>query len=327
MRRLRFKLTFLAGLLAAGLLVAACAPEEGGGEANVQVVATTTQIGAIVRELAGDRVGLTVLLQAGADAHDYEPSPQDSRRLVEAELVLKNGIGLDDWLDDLIKNSGTTAKVVTVSEGIEPIMPEEDKHADDKHADDKHADEKKDEHGHDYSKGDPHIWHDPENVKVMARNIAEALATVDPENAATYRENAAAYMAKMDDVDRQIRAMIDPIPEANRKIVTNHKAFGYFFRRYDLKLVGAIFPGVAKDAQPSAKDLAELTDLIREERVKAIFAEVEIDPKVAEQLAKDTGVRIVTGLYADSLGPPGSGAETVEGMLLHNARLISEALR
>jgi ABC-type Zn uptake system ZnuABC Zn-binding protein ZnuA len=326
MRGLRFKLTFLAGLLAAGLLVAACAPEEGGGEANVQVVATTTQIGAIVRAIAGDRVGLTVLLQPGADAHHYDPTPQDTRRLIEAELVLKNGIGLDDWLDDLIKNSGTKAKVVTVSKGIEPIKPEDDHHADDKHADDK-KDDHGHGHGHDHAEGDPHIWHDPENVKVMARNIAEALATVDPENAATYRKNAEAYMAKMDEVDRQIREMLDPIPEANRKIVTNHKAFGYFFRRYDLKLVGAIFPGVAKDAQPSARDLARLTDLIRSEGVKAIFAEVEIDPKVAEQLAKDTGVRIVTGLYADSLGPPGSGAETIEGMLLHNARLISEALR
>ncbi|MEJ5220870.1 MAG: metal ABC transporter substrate-binding protein, partial [Tepidiforma sp.] len=275
-------------------------------------------IGALAREVAGDRAQVVTLLSTGADAHDYEPSPRDSRRLRDAQLVLKNGLGLDDWLDGLIKNSGTKAKVVVVTDGITPIDGGDHAHEDEK-----------DDHGHDHShdEGDPHVWHDPENVKVMVRNIAGALAEADSANAAEYRARAEAYAAKLDETDREVRALLGPIPAANRKIVTNHESLQYFARRYDLEVVGAIIPGTAKDAQPSAQDLARLTDLIRAEGVKAIFAEAEIDPNVAEQLAKDTGVKVVTGLYADSLGPAGSGADTVDGMLLHNARRIAEALR
>ncbi len=315
MRRYLMVVAALAAVVG-GALAAACGGEGGEG---VRVVATTTQIGALVREVAGDRVKLVVLLEAGADAHDYEPSPQDSRRLKEAKLVLKNGIGLDDWLDRLVKSSGTKAKVVVATEGITPIGGDAHDHA--------HEGGKEDGHDHGHEEGDPHVWHDPENVKVMVRNIAEALAMVDRENAATYRANAQAYAAKLDETDREVRALLDGIPAGNRKVVTNHESLQYFARRYGLEVVGAIIPGAAKETQPSAQDLARLTDLIRSEGVKAIFAEAEIDPKVAEQLAKDTGVKVVTGLYADSLGPAGSGAETVHGMLLHNARLIAEALR
>ncbi len=315
MRKTWFGLALAIAALAAATMGAACGGDDDSGE-GVRVVATTTQIGALVREVAGDRVRLTVLLQAGADAHDYEPSPQDSRTLKNADLVLKNGIGLDEWLDDLIKNSGTKAKVVVATEGIKPL---EGGH--------EHDHGEKDDHGHDHGEGDPHVWHDPENVKVMVKNIAEALAEVDPDHAASYRANAEAYAKKLDEVDREIRALFEPIPAAARKVVTNHESLNYFAKRYQIEIIGAIIPGTAKEAQPSAQDLAKLTDLIRSEGVKAILAEAEIDPKVAEQLAKDTGVRVVTGVYADSLGPAGSGADTVHGMLLHNARLIAEALR
>lgn len=324
---MRGRMARLAGVLLAavlgGVLLAACGGDDDGGADGLRVVATTTQIGALAREVAGDRAQVVTLLQAGADAHDYEPSPQDSRRLREARLVLKNGIGLDDWLDDLIANSGTKAKVVVVTEGITPLEGGDPGHEDHAHEDEK------DDHGHDHAHedGDPHVWHDPENVKVMVRNIAEALAEADSANAAEYRARAEAYAAKLDETDREIRALLEPIPAANRKVVTNHESLAYFARRYDVEFVGAIIPGTAKETQPSAQDLARLTDLIRAEGVKAIFAEAEIDPKVAEQLAKDTGVKVVTGLYADSLGPAGSGADTVHGMLLHNARLIAEALR
>lgn len=311
----------IAALAAAALLLGACGGGDDDGGDGIRVVATTTQIGALVREVAGDRVQLTVLLQAGADAHDYEPSPQDSRTIREADLVLKNGIGLDDWLDDLVKNSGTKAKVVVATEGVTVL--------DGGHAhDDDHADGEDDAAGdHAHEEGDPHVWHDPMNVNVMTDNVAAALAEADPDNAAGYRERADAYKARLNEVDAQIRSLIDSIPAANRKLVTNHKALAYFFERYGLELVGAVIPSVSRDAQPSAKELAELSDLVRSEGVKAVFAESEVDPKVAEQLARETGAKLVTGLYADSLGPPGSGAETVDGMLLHNARLIAEALR
>lgn len=306
-RRRRALLMLLA--LLAIWVTAACGGGDDEGVATtgtgVKVVATTTQIGALTREVAGDEVELTVLLSAGAGAHDYEPSPKTVAQIKNAQVVLVNGIGLDAWLDDVISGAGAE-RVVVVTDGIAIRV------ADEEHAQDE---------------GDPHVWHDPENVKLMVGNIAAALSQADPEKAATFQANSDAYKAKLDAVDAQVRALIDSIPAENRKIVTNHDSFGYFFDRYGLEFVGAIIPGTSKDAQPSAKDLANLTDLIKREGVKAIFAEEEVDPKVAMQLAADTGVAIVTGLYADSLGAPGSGAETVDGMLLSNATKIAEALR
>ncbi len=309
--RLAGMLAFVALASLAVPLLGAC----GGGDdddSRVSVVATTTQIGALVREVAGDRVELTVLLAAGADAHDYEPSPKAVAQIKDAKLVLMNGIGLDEWLEDIV--SGAEAeRVVVVTEGIEV-------------RDGDHAGEE-DGESHDHGEGDPHVWHDPANVKVMVRNIVAALSEADPAQADAFNSNSDAYIAKLADADAQIKTMIDAIPEANRKVVSNHDSFGYFFDRYGLEFAGAIIPGTSKDTQPSAKDLADLTELIKREGVKAILAEEEIDPKVARQLAADTGVKIVTGLYADSLGAPGSGADTVDGMLLSNATKIAEALR
>ena len=277
----------------------------GSSGAGIEVVATTTQIGALVREVAGEEVELTVLLKAGADAHDYDPSPQAVKKVDEARLVLRNGLGLDDWLDGMIEGT-KAARVVTVTEGVEL----------------------REEGGGEGSHGaDPHVWHNPMNAKVMVDNIVAALGEADPAKASTFRENGQAYKAVLDQTDAEIQRLIDEIPVANRKVVTNHDAFGYFLDRYGLEFVGAVIPTSNKEAQTSAKQLADLLDLVKSSGVKAVFAEEEVDPKVARELADDAGVKIVDGLYADSLGPAGSGADTVHGMLLANARKFSEALK
>lgn len=300
----RVFLTTLGGLcLSAVLLLGACGGDTSGG--GLRVVATTSPIAALTREVAGDHARITVLIGAGVSAHDFEPDPGDVRSIASAALVFRNGIGLDDFLDGVISGAGGKAKVVTVTEGV-PLQ---------KGAGDS---------GDDF---DPHVWHDPTNASVMVANIAAALAEADPANASAYRKNAQAYQAKLDETDREVRKIIETIPPGQRKMVTNHDAFGYFIRRYGLEFVGAVIPSVSSEAQPSAGDIARLVDLIRAEGVKAIFAESEIDPKVARQISSDTGVRIVDDLYADSLGKPGSGAETVDGMLLSNARKIAEGLR
>jgi ABC-type Zn uptake system ZnuABC Zn-binding protein ZnuA len=296
----------LLALVCAAWSLAACG---GGGEggSGVRVVATTSQIGALTKEVAQGHVRLTVLMGPGVSAHDFEPDPGDVRAINGAALVLRNGIGLDDFLDRVIGGAGGSAKVVTVTEGIDLQRGA----------------------GEEGGSGDfdPHVWHDPMNAKVMVVNIAKVLAEVDPANAALYATNAATYEQKLDETDRQIRALIDTIPVDQRKMVTNHDAFGYFIRRYGLTYVGAVIPSLSSEAQPSAGDIAKLEDVIRQEGVKAIFAEAELDPKVARQISKDTGIKIVDDLYADSLGKPGSGADTVDGMLLANARKIAEALR
>lgn len=302
--RVVHRLLFPVVLLAAFAAAAACgddsAPESSGS--GIKVVATTTQIGALVRAVAGDNVQLTVLLPAGADAHDYEPNPQAVKKLNDADVILRNGIGLDDWLDATIEGAGGDARLITVTDGV-AVSEGED------------------------GEPDPHVWHDARNVQVMVSNIAAALAEADPTNAAAFQGSAETYRQRLSDVDREIRALIAAVPEANRKMVTNHDAFGYFIRAYGLEFVGAVIPSTSKDAQADAKALAALQELIKDEGVKAIFAEEEVDPKVARELARDTGVKIVEGLYADSLGEKGSGADTIDGMLLSNARKISEALR
>ncbi len=302
------------------VLLASCGGDSDGvatAGRGVKVVATTTQIGALTREVAGDRVELTVLLTAGADAHDYEPNPQAVRKVNEAAVILRNGIGLDEWLDSTLEGAGGDATVVTVTDGVEVNTSDEE-------SEEGHEE---DEAGHDHEGEDPHVWHNPQNAKVMVDNVVAALAEADSANADTFRANGETYKAKLDAVDAEIRELFEGIPPENRKMVTNHDAFGYFIEHYGLTYVGAVIPSSNKDAQASAKELAELQDLLKQEGVRVIFAEEEIDPKVARELANDAGVTIVEGLYADCLGEEGSGADTIHGMLLSNARKIAEALQ
>ena len=296
--------SLILGVAFVAVLTVACGGgDDSGSGSGIKVVATTTQIGALARAVAGDSVELSTLLQAGASAHDYEPDPSALKKISAARLVLKNGIGLDDWLDKSIKSAGGAKSVVLVTKGIVTSKSEA-------------GDE-----------DDPHVWHDPKNVKIMVDNIVEAFSAADPTNAATFKANGAAYNLKLEAADKEARSLIESIPAANRKMVTNHDAFGYFLRAYGLTFVGAVIPSTSSEAQPSAKDLAALQELIKREGVKAIFAEEEIDPKVAREISKDTGVKIVDNLYADSLGKPGSGADTVDGMIVSNAKKIAEALR
>lgn len=296
------RLTLLAAMLILTGLLGACSGD--GNDASgsgISVVATTTQIGSLTREVAHDRVALTVLLKAGADAHDFEPNPQTVKTIHHAKLVLRNGLGLDHWLDKTVTGAGGSAEIVTVTDGV-TVRTES-------------------------GAVDPHVWHNPQNAKIMVDDIVAALTRADPENASFFAENGDTYKAKLDATDAEVRKIIDEIPPANRKVVTNHDAFGYFFDYYGLEFIGAVIPTTNKDAQSSAKSLAALQDLIKAEGVKAIFTEAEIDPKVARELATDSGVAVVEGLYADSLGEPGSGADTIDGMLLFNARKIAEALK
>jgi len=297
-------LLLIAAMLA--VVVAACGGGNGGSadsDTRPRIAATTAIIGALVREVGGDQVRIDVLAPSGVDPHEYELTAENLRQVDQAKVILRNGIGLDAFLDKALK--GSQERVVTVTGGITLRHGE----------------------GGQPTESDPHVWQNPLNVKVMVDNIAGALAKFDPARADVYSQNAKAYSQRLDDVDGQIQQLMEGIPPASRKMVTNHDAFGYFIERYGLKFVGAVIPSMTTQAEPSAKDIAALEDTIRREGVKAVFAESSIDPKIAQQIAKDTGVKIVDDLYGDTLGKAGSGADTVDGMLLTNARKIAEALR
>ncbi len=221
-------------------------------------------------------------MPAGADPHTFEPVASDLAAIQDASVILRHGLELDAWLDDTLK-AGGKATVVTVTDGVTLARGEEDG---------KEID-------------DPHVWHDPDNDKVMVDDIAAALSAADPGDAAYFASNASAYKAKLDDTKKKVQAIINEIPQENRKLVTNHDALGYFARAFGLQVVGAVIPSLSTESEPSAGDTAALLDLINREHVKAIFAESSANPKLATTLANDAGVKIVDDLYADSLGEPG----------------------
>ena len=281
------------------------ATEQGWRAGRLPVVATTTQLTDFVRMVGGEHVDVYGILKPNIDAHDFEPSPGDIAKLAAARVIVKNGVGLEEWFDSTIKNADTKATIVEASSGVTI-----------RHGEGEHE-----------SEGDPHIWQDPRNAKVMVHNIAVALAAADPAHRADYEANEAAYAAELDGLDAEIAAQIGGL--TNKKLVTNHDAFGYYVDRYGLDFVGAIIPGFDSQAELSAQDISRIVNLIKETGVKAVFSESSLPPKTAEAIGRDAGVAVVAGedaLYGDSLGPPGSAGDTYLKMLRHNTREIVDHL-
>lgn len=295
-------------------LFSACSgDDDSGGGDKLNVVATTVQITALTQQVGGDKIDLTGIIPAGADAHEFEPTAGDLTKIEKADVILRHGIGLDDWLDDTLA-ANKDAEVATVTEGIALREGEEGGELID----------------------DPHVWHDPDNDKIMVDNIAAALGRVDPTNTIYYQDNATNYADVLDRTKTQVQEIIAEIPRNDRKLVTNHDAFGYFANAFGLEVVGAVIPSISTGSEPSAQDTADLLDTIAREHVKAIFAESSVNASLATTLAEDAHVKIVDDLYGDSLGgpcalsdigPPVDCPNTVHGMLLTNARKIADALR
>ncbi len=271
---------------------------------KLKVVATTTQVGDFVKNVGGNRIELTTILKPNADPHDYEPTADDSKALASAQIVFTNGIGLDEWLDKVIQNSGTKAKKVVTSDGIKPRPGE----------------------GEEEKEGDPHIWFSVDNVKLMVDNISKGLSGLDAAGASVYQANATTYKEQLDKLDKDIKAQIATIPEADRKLVTNHDAFGYYLDRYGIKFIGSVIPSFDSTAEPSAKDLADLVAKIKAEKVKAIFTESSLNPKLEQQIAAQGGVKIYSNLYGDTLGEAGSDGDTYIKMMQTNTKNIVAGL-
>ena len=298
--------------LLGALVLGACGKEDAADTDGLPVVATTTIIADMARNVGGDRVAIRSLVPANADPHSYEPTPREVGAVAEARVVLEHGMGLDTWISDMVRESGTKAHVAVVTDGVTTIEGEE------------HA---ADADGHSHEGEDPHVWFDVANAKVMANNIRDALIAADPDGADTYRANTERYQSELDDLDAWIREQVATVPEAQRKLVTNHDAFGYYVHAYGLTLVGTIVPSLDAQAQPSARDTAALIELIKAEEVRAIFTEAALNPSLAKRIAEDAGVQVVSDLYGDSLGPAGSGADTYIGMMRTDTTRIVEALR
>ncbi|MDQ3703729.1 MAG: metal ABC transporter substrate-binding protein [Chloroflexota bacterium] len=282
---------------------------------GLNVVATTTQIRSMTEAVLGEHGRVRSILTPGADAHEFEPKPGDVQAISESDLVLKNGLGVDDWIDKLIENAGGERPLVTVTEGVLLREGAEEEG------------EEGEEEGGEHGAFDPHVWLNVSNAITMTANIRDALIEADPANEAAYKANADTYTATLRDLDRYIKDQIATIPVEDRKMVTNHDAFGYYIEAYGLTFVGSLIPSMSTGAQPSAQDVAELIRKIKSEKVKAIFIESSINPSLAQQIGGDAGVKVVDTLYGDSLGTEGTPGATYEGMMRYNTDTIVAALK
>jgi ABC-type Zn uptake system ZnuABC Zn-binding protein ZnuA/ABC-type Mn2+/Zn2+ transport system permease subunit len=299
----------LAPALAAAVLAAACL---GAGSAvaaparqsrTVAVVATTTQLQDLVRNVGGSRVSVTGILEPNVDPHEYEPKPSDAVALSGAKLIVESGVGLDAWMGKLIDEAGGSAPVFVASAGLKIRRGDAEE-----------------------PQGDPHWWHDPTNFEKAATALASALGKVDAAGRSTYARNAARYVSKLEAMDAANVRALRAVPVAQRKLVTNHDAFGYFAAHYHINVLGSVLNSLSTAAQPSARDIAALIKKIRAAHVKAIFTESSINPRLEDQIASEAGVKVYANLYGDTLGPPGSKGATYLQMERWNVTAIVDGL-
>jgi len=298
---------WLAAALALALVLAACGGETPtASDGRLRVVATTTQVGEAARGVGGDDIALTVLLKPGGEAHDFEITTTAAAAIERSDVILESGAGLEVWLEGALATIGGRDRLRDMSAGIELRAPDDAAQADEV---------------------DPHYWLTAPNASRMVENVRAALSAARPDLAGAFAERASAYLARLEAADVEIRRLMAEIPAERRGIVTNHDALGYFLAAYGLRFVGSVFPSLDVSAEPNPAQLAALADTIRSEGVTAIFSESAVNPRLAKAIADETGARVVDQpLYTDSLGLAGSGADTLDGMLLHDARVIHDAL-
>jgi zinc/manganese transport system substrate-binding protein len=287
------------------LLAAACTTTEipHATPGTITVVATTTQMQDLVRNVGGRHVRMVGILRPNVDPHDYEPTPSTAISLAGAGLVVESGVGVDAWADDLVSAANPDTPVFVAADGL-PVRTGS-------------AGE---------PQGDPHWWHDPTLFERAATALGARLARLDPSHARAYRANAARYVAAITAMDRANMRLIATVPRSQRKLVTNHDAFGYFAAHYGITVVGSVLPSLSTAAQPSARDVADLVGRIRAQHVRAIFTESSLNPALERQIAAEAGVRVEADLYGDTLGPAGSPGATYLGMERWNMRAIVAGL-
>ena len=296
----------LAGVASAALLSGASFAVE-----PIPVVASFSILGDLVRVVGGDRVSVSTLVGPDQDAHAFTPKPADAKAIVQSRLLVINGLGFESWTQKLAKSAGYKGETVVASKGVKPLLMAEEKGHEDK--------------GHQHDEADPHAWQNPNNVMLYARNIAAALAKVDPAGATAYQANAAAYVKELQTLDAWARAQFAVIAADKRKVITSHDAFGYLTAQYQIRFLAP--QGVSTDAEPSAKVVAQLIRQIQREKIRAVFVENMSNPKLLAQLAKDAGVTVGASLYSDALSAAGGPADSYLKLMRHNVTQLTAGMR
>jgi len=286
------------------------------------VVATFSILGDMVKEIGGERVQLTTIVGPNMDAHNYEPTPNDAKALLQAKVLVLNGLDFEPWLPRLVQASGFKGKQVLASQGVQ-VRRMSSEHAHEHHAHGKSEGKPGSAKEANGARGDvdPHAWQDLSNGKIYVQNITEGLSKADPRNAAYYETRANGYLTRMKTLDTEVRAAIASIPPEKRRVISSHDAFGYFGAAYGIEFIP--ISGLSNEAEASARDLAAIIQAAREADVGGIFIENMGNPALAQQVARETGILMGGTLYADALSPPDQPAATYLGMLSWNAgRLV-----
>ena len=287
-----------------------CAPQPSPApDARLKVIATTSILADVVKNVGGDYISLATLVPTGVDEHEYQPAPRDVAAAANADVIFQVGLGLEQFMSTVVQNAGGSADVVTVSDGIEVKQFQGLAQAD--HADAQFS-------------GDPHVWMDPANVIIWVQNIQAALNRHDPAHQAQYQQNASDYIVSLQELDTWITGQTSLIPSDQRKIVTDHMLFGYFAEKYGFEVIGALIPSYSSAAQSSARELADLEDAIRSYGVKSILLGENVNPSLAQRVAQDTGINLVY-FYTGSLSAPDGPASTYLDYMRYNVTTIVKA--
>ena len=276
--------------------------------APLQAVASFSILGDLVRQVGGERVAVTVLVGPGSDAHVYQPTPAQGRTVAQAQVLFSNGLGFEGWMSRLIQSAGYKGRHVVVSEGIKPIKEAHD-----------HG------HGHGHGGVDPHAWQSVPNAIVYVANIAKGLCAADAAGCEVYQRNAQAYTTQLKALDREVRDAYASVPQAQRKVITSHDAFGYHAAEYGLAFLAP--QGVSTESEASARGVARLVRQIKAQNIKALFVENISDPRLIEQIGRETGVKPSGALYSDSLSAADGPAASYVAMMRFNALSLARAMR
>lgn len=269
---------------------------------QLKIVASASMISDIANNVIGDLHDIEMIVPIGGDPHLHEPTPSNARQVASADLILINGLTFEGWITELIDNSGTEGRVITVTDGVNVLSSETYQNS-----------------------ADPHAWMDAANGIIYAENIKSAISKLDPDNATTYSSNFENYKAKLNALDQEILQSIKTIPSNQRVLITSHDAFQYYGRKYGIRLEAIM--GISTEAEAQTADIIRVNKVIRENNVPALFIESTINPKLIQQLASDNDVSIGGSLFADSLGDKKTEASTYIDMLRYNTKTIVEALR
>ncbi|WP_221932714.1 metal ABC transporter solute-binding protein, Zn/Mn family [Ferrovibrio terrae] len=306
----------LLAICALALAVASPAHAQSGAQQKLRVIASFSILGDIVAQVGGERIELVTLVPAMGDAHVFQPTPSDARAVATADVLVANGLNFEPWLDRLVAASGFRGRRIVAAEGIAPLALRSAHDHDHKH--DKPA----------KSGGridDPHLWHDLTRMQTYIDTIAKGLAAADPAHAEAYRTRGAAYAAELRALDAWAASEIGQLSKEQRKVITQHDAFGYLAARYQIVFMAP--QGVTTEAEASAEAVGRLIRQIKREKVQALFFENIANPRLIEQIAREAKVKVGGRLYSDALSPPGGEADSFAKMYRLNITRLVEAMK